>query len=61
MALLFDSIDPSMKFKRGTVFNEWRSTSDAFAKYHPSPEEDPDVTDTDESGDLMPYEPIRHA
>ena len=60
MALLFDLVDPSMKFQRGSIYNERDSSSDAFAKYHPNPEEDPDVTDTDESGQAKPYEPIRH-
>ena len=50
MALLFNSIDPSMKFKQGTVFKEFSHAEDAFTKYNPSPKEDLDVTDTNKSG-----------
>jgi hypothetical protein len=60
MALLFDLVDPLMKFQQGSIYNKQDSSSDAFAKYHLNPEEDPDITDTDESREVKPYEPIRH-
>jgi hypothetical protein len=56
MCLIFDCVNPVRQFKRGTVYDE--SDDHPFPRYSPSPEEDGNVTETDEAGGTQPYNPI---
>lgn len=56
MCIIFDYVDPSRKYKRGEKHDD--SVDCPFATYDPNPEEDPNVTDTDDNGDALQYEPI---
>ena len=58
MALIFDLISPVRQFKRDALYDEEKE--DPYVDYDPNPEEDENVTETDEDGDLQPYNPIHH-
>jgi hypothetical protein len=58
MALIFDQVSPVRHFKRGEAREDENGEDLPYATYNPSPEEDPDVTDTDdEEKPLKPYHP----
>ena len=56
MCVIFDVVNPLRQFKRGVQHTE--DPNVPFPTYSPSPEEDPDVTETDEAPGLMQYEPV---
>ena len=58
MSLIFDIINPVRQFKRGAVYDD--NKEDPYAEYNPDPDEDPNVTETDEDGKTQPYNPIHH-
>lgn len=56
METIFDSVNPVRQFRRGEIYDE--TAEDAFAEYEPSPELDPNLTESDEDCNLKPYNPI---
>lgn len=59
METIFDSVNPVRQFRRGEIYDE--TAEDAFAEYEPSPESDPNLTESDEDCNLKPYNPITFA
>lgn len=58
MAFIFDVVRPARQYKRGELYNEEDDLPSAV--YDPSPEEDPNVTDSDdEDVPLKPYDAIQ--
>ena len=58
MSLIFNPINPVRQFERGVPYDNNAVPKDAFAKYDPDPEQDPNVTEDKGDEDLKPYEPI---
>ena len=58
MSLVFDPVNPVRQFEWDVPYDDKAEPKDAFAKYNPNPEQDPNVTEDEGDEDLKPYEPI---
>ena len=58
MSLIFDSVIPIRQFQQDVLYNNSARPEDAFAKYNPNPEDDPNVTEDEGDDDLKLYDLI---